>query len=168
MEFVKLGHIIDSFKLDGTFKVVSSTDFASLRYKKGNTIYLSKNNSEPLPLTIEKYHNNGKLDFIKTKEINVKEEAEQYIGYEILFNKDEAEIPEGYYRYDDLVGLRVFNEEKKEMGEVVEVKEFPAQVTLRVVSIKDTEFYVPFVPFFIKEVDLKNNTLIIHEIGGML
>ncbi len=168
MEFVKLGHIIDSFKLDGTFKVVSSTDFASLRYKKGNTIYLQKNNSEPLPLTIEKYHNNGKLDFVKTKEINVKEDAELYIGYEILFNKDEADIPEGYYRYDDLMGLKVFNENNKEMGIIIEVKEFPAQVTLKVKSIKDNEFYVPFVPFFIKDVDLKNQKIVIHEIGGML
>ena len=168
MKFLRRGHIIDSFKLDGTFKIVSSTDFASLRYKKGNNIYLQKGNEEPIKLTVLKYHTNGKLDFVKTEEINVKEEAEAYIGYEVLCNKDDASLPEGFYRYDDLKGLEIYNEDNVLLGEVIEVEEFPAQVTLRAKSLAKKEFFVPFVPFFIKDVDLENHKIIIHEIGGML
>lgn len=165
MKFVTLGYIIDSFKLDGTFKVVSNTDFASLRYQKGNVIYLSKNN-EIKECTVISYHTNNKFDFVKVEEINTKEEADEYKGYEILFDEEKANIPEGFYRYSSLINLKILNENKEELGEVKEVREYPAQVTLICLN-KDKEYQVPFVDFFIKEVNIEKGYIIIHEIGGM-
>lgn len=167
MKYVTLGYIIDSFKLDGTFKVVSSTDFATLRYQKGNTIYLNKKGIEnPIPLTMLNYHTNGKVDFVKTEEINTKEEADQYIGYEILFDEEEADIPDGFYRYSSLINLSVYNEDDEKIGEVISVQEYPAQVTL-IVKKEDKTFQIPFVEFFIKDINLKDRKIIVHEIGGM-
>lgn len=168
MKYVTLGYIIDSFKLDGTFKVVSSTDFASLRYKKGNIIYLNKRGSDNfIPLTISNYHNNGKLDFVKTIEIDTKEKAEEYIGYEILFDEEKAIIPEGFYRYSSLINLEVYNEVNEKMGVVISVMEYPAQVTLIVKGNSDKTFQIPFVEFFIKDVVIDDNKIIVHEIEGM-
>ena len=42
MEYLSLGIIIGTFSLDGSVKVLSSTDFANERYKEGNTLYLKK------------------------------------------------------------------------------------------------------------------------------
>ena len=75
MEYIKLGTIIGSFSLDGTLKIISTTDFAKERYKKGNTIYLFNKDKEYIPLTVVSFRMNGKLDFVKVNEITTKEEA---------------------------------------------------------------------------------------------
>ena len=39
-EYLLLGYIVDAFSLDGTFKVLSKTDFAKQRYQKGKEVFL--------------------------------------------------------------------------------------------------------------------------------
>ena len=38
-EYLLLGYITDAFSLDGTFKVLSKTDFAETRYQKGKEVF---------------------------------------------------------------------------------------------------------------------------------
>ena len=57
----------------------------------------------------------------------------------------------------------------KELENLVkEVEEFPAQITLRVKSLKGKDFFVPFIEAFIKNVDVESKKIIIHFMEGML
>ena len=168
MEYVKLGTIIGSFSLDGTFKVISTTDFAKERYKPGNTIYLFNKDKEYMELTVVSFRMNGKLDFVRVKEITTKEEAESYKGCDLLINKEDATLPKGYYHFSDLEGCEVFLEDSTSIGKVIKVEEYPAQNTLRVRTNDKKEILIPFVNAFIIKVDINNKKIIVRLIEGML
>lgn len=169
MEYLSLGKIIDAFALDGTLKVISTTDNGKKRYEKGNKIFLANpKNDERRELTVVSYRSNGQLDFVKVEEITTKEEAESYKGYELHVIKDKNDLNEGYYFYSDLRGCKIIDQDNEELGLVKEVEEFPAQVTLRVKRKDGKEFFVPFIKDFIVKVDIEAKTIYINRVEGML
>ena len=169
-EYLLLGYIIDSFSLDGTIKVLSKTDFAKLRYQKGNTIFFySSKTNERIPMTVSKYRSNGQFDFVKLEGINTKEDALSYKGYEIQALKDYEHMDKDTYYFSDLVGCEVLDDNGTVLGKVSLVEEFPAQLTLRVKRKgNEPDFLVPFVKAFIKNVDIEKKQIIINVIGGLL
>ena len=168
-EYLLLGYITDAFSLDGTFKVLSKTDFASKRYKKGNEIFLyNPKTKERLTVIVESFRNNGQFDFIKVNNVNYKEEALEFKGYEIQALKDYDVVGKDDYYYVDLVGCKVVDQNGKEQGKVSQVEEFPAQLTLRVKRNGKEDFFVPFVKAFIRRVDINKKEIEINIIEGML
>ncbi len=167
MEYLTLGKIIDTFSLDGTLKVFSSTNNQKKRYQEGNTLILFKD-EQSVELHVASYRSSGNIDFVKFDELNNPEEATQYIGYEIRVMKDEKDLDEGYYFYSDLRGCKVLKEDKTIIGKVKQVEEFPAQITLRCVSEQGKDFFVPYIKEFILNVDIKNKEITIKYLEGML
>ena len=168
-EYLLLGYITDAFSLDGTFKVLSKTDFADTRYQEGNEVYLcSPNTKERQIVTVEAYRSSGMFDFVKVKGVNSKEEALEFKGYEIHALKDNQIIEKDTYYYVDLVGCKVLDENGQDLGTVSQVEEFPAQLTLRVKRKGQEDFFVPFVKAFIRRVDINKKEIEINVIGGLL
>ena len=168
-EYLLLGYITDAFSLDGTFKVLSKTDFAETRYQKGKEIFLcSPNTKERTVVTVEAYRGSGMFDFVKVQGVNSKEEALAYKGYEIRAEKDYDSLEKDEYYFVDLVGCKVLDDKGQELGEVSQVEEFPAQLTLRVKRKGKEDFFVPFIKAFIRRVDINKKEIEINVIGGML
>ena len=168
-EYLLLGFITDTFSLDGTVKVLSKTDFAQLRYQEGNTIFFySPKTKERIAMTVERFRNNGQFDFVKVKELNTPEEAIAYKGYEVQVEKDYKNMEKDTYYFVDIVGCKVYDENDVILGEVSQVEEFPAQLTLRVKRKGQPDFLVPFVKAFIRSVDIINKRIVINVIGGLL
>ena len=168
-DYLLLGYIIDSFSLDGTVKVLSKTDFAKIRYQKGNTVFFySSKTKERTPMTVVSYRTSGQFDFVKVEEINSPEEAQGYKGYEIQAEKNYKHMDKDTYYFDDLVGCDMLDENGKVLGKVSQVEEFPAQLTLRVKRDKQPDFLVPFVKAFIRNVDIEKKQIVINVIGGLL
>ena len=169
MEYLLLGYIIDSFSLDGTVKVLSKTDFADLRYQKGNAIFFYNTKAkERLPMTVVSYRSNGQFDFVKVEEINSSEDAQAYKGFEVQAEKDYKNMDKDTYYFVDIVGCEVLDENGQVLGIVSQVEEFPAQLTLRVKRKGQPDFLVPFVKAFIRSVDIENKKIVINVIGGLL
>ena len=168
-EYLLLGYITDAFSLDGTFKVLSKTDFAEKRYQKGKEIFLyQKNTKQRMTVVVENYRKSGQFDFVKVQGINSKEEALEFKGYEIHALKDYQIVDKDTYYYVDLVGCEVLDEKANVLGIVSQVEEFPAQLTLRVKREGQPDFLVPFVKAFIKSVDIVKKKIVINVIGGLL
>ena len=169
MEYLSLGKIIDSFGLDGTLKVYSTTDNQKLRYKKGNKLFLyNEQEDNRIPVTVVSYRSSGNLDYVKFEEIASPEKGKEYRGFEIHTIKDTNDLKVGYYFYSDLVGCMIIDQVNNELGIVSKVEEFPAQLTLRVRRENGKDFFVPFVKQFIKKVDVESKTISINVIEGML
>lgn len=166
MEYLTLGKIIDTFSLDGSVKILSSTTNQDIRYKKGNKVFVSDNN-EMKELTIVSYRRSSNFDIVKFQEITTVDEALLLKGKEVLVIKDINDLKEGYYFYSDLKGCAVVSDNKK-LGKVIEVEEFPAQITLRCKADNGKVFFVPFVKAFIKSVDIKNKEIDINYVEGLL
>lgn len=167
MEYLSLGVIIGRFALDGSVKVLSSTDFSSDRYKKGRTLFLRKE-EDIVQVTVNKYRHSGELDIVTFNELTTPEEALAKKGYEILIDKQEAKLPKNTYHFYELESCLVYDEKDNYLGKVIKVMEYPAQITLRVKRDNGKIFQVPFVDAFIKKVDISNHKIIINVIEGML
>lgn len=169
MEYLLLGYIVGSFSLDGTIKILSKTDFADLRYQKGNQVFLySSKTKERLPVTVDSYRSNGQFDFVKLEEITSPEQAKSYKGYEVQVEKNYDNMEKDTYYFVDIVGCKVYDENDVLLGEVSQVEEFPAQLTLRVKRKGQPDFLVPYVKAFIRSVDIVNKKIVINVIGGLL
>ena len=166
MEYLTLGKIIDTFSLDGSVKILSSTTNQDIRYKKGNKVFVSDNN-EMKELTIVSYRRSSNFDIVKFQEVTTVDEALLLKGKELLVIKNINDLKEGYYFYSDLKGCIIVADGKK-LGKVIEVEEFPAQITLRCVSEQGKDFFVPFIKEFILNVDIKNKEITIKYMEGML
>lgn len=167
MKYLSLGIIIGNFSLDGSVKVLSSTDFANERYKVGNTLYLRKDD-ELIPVTVKKYRMSGNNDIVTFNEIMTPEEALAKKGYEVLINKEEAKLPKNTYHFYELEACDVYDQDGKQIGKVKKVEEYPAQITLRCIASNKKEFLVPFVDAFIIKIDIENHKIMINVIEGML
>ena len=169
MEYLLLGYIIDSFSLDGTVKVLSKTDFADVRYQKGNTVFFyNAKTKERLPMKVVSYRSNGQFDFVKVEEVNSPEEVQAYKGFEVQVEKDYKNMEKDTYYFVDIVGCEVLDEGGQVLGIVSQVEEFPAQLTLRVKRKGQPDFLVPFVKAFIRSVDIDSKKIVINVIGGLL
>jgi 16S rRNA processing protein RimM len=170
MDFLSLGKIVRTHGLDGTLVVASTTDFSVERYQKGQLLYLENpNNKEKVEVHVLSLKHVKMTDYLKLEEITSIEEAEKFKGHYILINKDDAPIPEGYYRYSDLEGCAIIEEHGKKLGTVSKVEEFPAQLTLRVKRDNGRDFFVPFIEnLFILKVDIANKEIHIKLMEGML
>ncbi len=168
MEYLTLGKVTDTFGLDGTLKVYSTTNNKELRYKKGSKIFLyNEKESTRFEYEVESFRTNGLFDFVKLKNLNI-EEASQFKGFEIQVIKDTSDLKVGYYFFSDLEGCSVVDEQGNVLGIVTKVEEFPAQNTLRVKREKEKDFFVPFIKEFILNVDIEKKQITIKVIGGML
>lgn len=170
MELLTLGKIINTHGLDGTLVCFSMTDFAPVRYKKGNKLYIFNTyNKETMPVTVVSYRNYKGMDYVKFLEIDNIDLALKYKGHEICIAKEDASMPEGYYHFHDLENCKIVDEKGKEIGKVIKVEEFPSQITLRCLSTNNKNFFVPFInDVFIKDVDLENKIITINFMEGML
>lgn len=168
MEYLKLGTINDTFSLDGTLKIYSTTNLGKLRYKNGATIYISSpDNGELLEFKVLSYRHSGLFDFVKVENITTPEEAIKYKGRDVLTIKNQSDLDDGYYFYSDLVGCKIVDKNENNLGIVRKIEEFPAHITLRV-SHNGKEYFVPFIPEFIKDVNIENKIIIIETIEGLV
>ena len=168
MEYIKIGKIVNTFGLNGELKINSFTDFNEQRFKKGNTIYILFQN-EYIAMEVLKYrvHKNMLLvSFNNYLDINL---VEKYKGCEIFFDKTAIEpLKKGEYYFFQLENLEVYSEENEYLGKVIKVEESVASNLLRIKKKDETEVLVPYISNFIKEVDLKNQKIIIHTIAGLI
>lgn len=83
----------------------------------------------------------------------------------------ESDLPpleEGEVFLSEMVGLRVLDTDGKELGEVTDVMDYPAHVTLCVALLSGSTSLVPFVPALVPEFDLDAGTVTVAAIEGLL
>ena len=166
MEYLKLGKIIDTFSLDGTVKIFSTTTNQEIRFQKGKKV-LIKTEEEYKEVTINSYRHSPKGDYLRFDEITNVDEATLLKGKELFVIKDRNDLKEGYYFFSDLIGCDTISDGEK-VGQVIDVEEYPAQITLKVKANNGKIFFVPFVKAFIKSVNIESKQIDIVLLEGML
>ena len=169
MEKVAIGKIVKAIGLNGEVKVISLTDFPSKRFKSGKEIeLLNELDNDLVKTTIEKVRLHRHLYILKFKGLDTIESVLPFLNYLIVSKKDRTIEKTGSFYYDDLVNCKVVNESNELLGKVIKVEDHPAHQTLRVLSKTNKLFFVPFVHFFIKNVDLEKKVITINEIKGLV
>ena len=169
MEYIEIGKAVNTHGLKGELKIESWSDFDEIRYQKGNTVYLHKDQeyipSNVYSVSVHKVY--SVVSFEGYEDINL---IEQYKGYTVCMSKEERHpLPEGEYYADELNGFAVVDEDGKVLGTLVDVEGTSgAQNNFRVQTPEKRQFLVPNVPEFIKSIDTEEKRITIHVEEGLL
>ena len=166
MEYLLLGKISKPHGLKGEVKIFSNTDFASLRYQKGNVVFLLSDNKY-LPLKVHSFYKYKDYDVVSFEEhldINL---INDLLGKNLYIKKSDATLPKNHYHYNDLVNLKVISD-NQEVGIVKNVIHAPANDILRCINKENKTFDIPFVNEFILDVNLSKKEIKVKLIEGIL
>ncbi len=167
--YLKVGKILKPRGLNGEVKVFSTTSFKNIRYKKGNKLFVELDKDNLIPVHVKKYSaKEGNIDVLQFEEYQNVNGLDPILGKDLLSVKDDQILKTNEYFFSDLENLVVYDENKNELGKVIKVEEFPSQITLKVEGKDKKSFFVPFNDFFIKEINISNNYIIINVIEGLL
>ena len=107
--------------------------------------------------------------FFQLKGIDTVEEAENYRNLYIKRkrNKDEKLEKDTYYIVD-LIGCRVYTDDQKELGEVIDVFSTGSNDIYVVKDELGKQVLLPAIKDVIKNVDIENRTIIVHLLEGLI
>lgn len=167
MSYLKVGTITSTRGLKGEVRVFSSSDFTSLRFKKGSKLLVKPLDSEELREVKVKSHSfDGKFDIVSFEGYETIESVTPLLKGDLLIIKEEHPLKNGYYYYSDLMSCMVY-EDDKEIGSVLKVEEYNNKISLRI-KVNDKTILLPFHENFIKNVDIEKKRIDVKLIEGML
>ena len=166
-DFLEIGQIVNSYGIKGFFKVVPFTDDIT-RFDDLETIYIEKNKKLEKKIIEEvKYHKS--LVLLKIKGIDDINDTEQYKNCILkIERKDAVELPEDTYFITDLIGIEVYDEDEKLLGNLIDI--FPTGSN-DVYVVKDElgkQILLPAIGEVIKKVDVANKKMIVKLIPGLV
>ena len=147
-----------TIKLD----VANPDDIAELRYllveEKGNLI----------PYFIENQKINGDKMFVQLQDVKKVEQAITFIGKPVFLpNELMPELAEDEFYYKEIVGFKLIDAEKGEIGAISDVLEYPTQAVIQVMK-EGKEVLIPIHDDIIEKVDKKAKTLNIKAPEGLI
>ncbi|MBR0277826.1 MAG: 16S rRNA processing protein RimM [Clostridia bacterium] len=161
MPDIEIGKILNTHGLKGDLKVEPWCDGIDV-YKYLKRIFI--NNSE---FFIENVKSVKNVFLLKLKGIEKIEDAEKYKGCTIMANQEELPpLPEGVFYIKDLIGLDVYDSENN-IGKIYDWIETGKNNVYVVKGKNGKDILIPYIESVVKNVDLKNNKMIVKLIEGM-
>lgn len=161
MNYIEVGKIVNTHALKGEVKIKSYSNMD--RFNKGNILYLGESHIEVRIKTHRVKENFDYVVFENYEDINLIEPYKNKLLY--IKETDLEELEEDEYYIKDLIGLKVYNEDKLYIGTVKNVSEYPANFMLEVLKENGKIALIPFRKEFVLEV---KDVIIIHEIEGLV
>ena len=156
--------IVNTHGVRGEVKALHYTD-GELFFKKVKTVY--KENGEAVKILSWKFHKGSvilKLDGVE--ELN---DAEK-LKFVKLYAKetDLPKLPKGEYYFFELIGLTALLPDGEELGKVTNVIENNASNLLEITKADGEKALIPNIPVFVSDVKIKEGTIHITPIEGLI
>ncbi|XP_027770621.1 uncharacterized protein LOC107010044 isoform X2 [Solanum pennellii] len=186
--FVETGYIYSVHGLQGEVRVKATTDFPELRFSQPGRRWLRQQVTgrdiiQEIELVEGRGHPGQKSWILKFHEINTIEQAQKLVGSALLVkDEDRPILEEGEFYTPDLVGMKVFLKETRELvGTVINVFNSGASDLLHVELLPDQNarpqleggasgplVWVPFVEAIVPNIDLSKREMLITPPKGLL
>lgn len=166
-EFLKVGIITSTHGVRGEVKVFPTTDDVK-RFKKLKSVYLDTG-KEKLPLEIENVKFFKQMVILKFKGIDSLNDVEKYRQKELLVTRENAvKLHKDEYFIADLIGIRIFDEENKEIGVLDDVMLTGANDVYVINMLDGRELLLPAIKQCILKVDVEDRYMQVHILDGLL
>lgn len=107
--------------------------------------------------------------FLKFKEIHSVEEAESLRNAELYIEREQlTKLSKTEYYVHDLVGIGVFDENDRPVGELIEVESYPSSDVYVVRATDGKCHMIPAIKEVVKQVDIKSSRMTIRVMEGLL
>ncbi len=169
MDLVLIGNISRPFGVDGEVRLTSKTSFPEDRFVPGRKVVLRKEGKADLNTEIVSVRGTLEQPIVLFAALASPEEALSYKGFGVYLNKEDAPLPEGYYRFEDLKGLAVIDEQGNRLGSITDVLQYSRTPILKARKDDGKNFTFPFLfDEFILEIDIKGKKMKIRRVEGLL
>jgi len=163
--YVSVGKLGRPRGVHGEIWITPDTDFLE-RFADLKLIYL-RNRAEWEEFKVISSRVISNRPAIRLEGIKTPEDASRLTNRELaVIAEDIVELPSNTYYQFDLVGCKVYDDEKGELlGELVDIHHYPANDVYVIRGVHGREVLYPAVKQFIKTVDVENKRLVVAEAG---
>ena len=165
MNYYNVGKIVNTQGLQGEMRVMSVTDFAEERFKKGSVLALfDKKDNFVMNVEIASHRKMKNFDIVKFKGMYHINDIEKYRDFTLkVAEKDLSDLDEGEFYYHEIIGMNVYEQDVL-IGAIKEILQ-PGANDVWVVKRKGKrDLLLPYIPPVVLNIDLENS--LEHSIVG--
>ncbi len=168
-DFILIGVIRKVRGNKGDLKVESMSDFPE-RFSRLDEVFVRKTNSaQAVKVEIEKSEFVNNYAVMKLKGIDTYDDAAAFVGAEVLVPESgPVAPPPGTYFIDSLIGMNVKTADRGKIGVVKDVLSNLKQSMLLISLDDGSEFNLPFVNAFVRNVDEVAKEVTVELIEGLI
>ncbi len=167
--FYKVGKIVNTQGLRGEVRVISTTDFAEERYKKGTELAIFKDGEFLIFVTVASHRRHKNFDLLTFEGMNRIEDVEKYKECLLKVAEEQlTELEDDEFYYHEIIGLEIVTDEGEVLGKVAEILS-PGSNDVWVVKQKGKkELLIPFIEPVVYKVDKEEKKAYIHLLEGLI
>lgn len=165
-KFLEIGKIVRTHGIKGDVKIIPWCDDSSIMVGLSHLFFDCEGRSLK---HIESVKRSKNAVIVKFLDINSVEYAQEIVGRIVYIYREDIILPEGRYFIQDLIGMRVYDVDNKNIyyGKIVDVLQPGANDVYRVVDDNDVERLVPVIDDVVIDLDWDNNLIYIRPLEGL-
>lgn len=163
MEYINIGKIVNTHGIKGEVRILSNFKFKEKVFIKDFIIYIGKEKNKEI---ITSYRHHKMFDMITMEGITNINDVLKYKGEYVYINKSDLKLDSDEYLDEDLINFNVIMN-KNIIGKVTNIRKDTYQKQL-VVNKEGIEVLVPLVYGIIKNINLKEQTIELENIEGLI
>ena len=165
--FYKVGKIVNTQGLRGEVRVISTTDFAEERYKKGTELAIFKDGEFLTFVTVASHRRHKNFDLLTFEGMNRIEDVEKYKECLLKVAEEQlTELEDDEFYYHEIIGLEVYEGDNL-IGTIKEILQ-PGANDVWVVKRKGKrDLLLPYIPPVVLNVDIPNNRVDVELLEGL-
>lgn len=171
MEYVRIGKIVNTHGIRGEVRIMATTDFASERFKKGNTLHIFNSKNELVESVVVKSHRVHKnfdlVVFEGMENINLVERFKTMIVKFVKDQKEDVLAADEFY-YEDIIGCEAVTTSGEVIGTVADILETGANDVWVIKRKGQANVLVPYVDDFVESIDVTAKKVVIIPVPGLL
>jgi 16S rRNA processing protein RimM len=169
-KWFNVGKIVNTHGIKGEVRVISRTDFPEARYKVGNVLYLFlPKSTTPIELTIKSHRTHKNFELLTFEGFENINDVEKFRDGILKVPESQlGELNEDEYYYHEIIGCMVFTMNGDEIGKITEILTPGANDVWVVKGKGGKEVLIPYIYDVVKKVDIKEKTVFIEPMEGLL
>ena len=168
MNYFNVGKIVNTQGLQGEMRVLSVTDFAEERFKKGNKLALfDKKDQFVMDVEIASHRKAKNFDIIKFKGMYHINDIEKYRDFSLkVAEEDLTDLEDGEFYYHEIIGLEVYENDLL-LGTIKEILQ-PGANDVWVVKRKGKrDLLLPYIPPVVLGIDIEQGRVDVEIPEGL-
>ncbi|KGM36268.1 ribosome maturation factor RimM [Streptococcus sinensis] len=168
MNYFNVGKIVNTQGLQGEMRVLSVTDFAEERFKKGNKLALfDKKDQFVMDVEIASHRKVKNFDIIKFKGMYHINEIEKFRDFTLKVREEDlTDLEDGEFYYHEIIGLEVYENDVL-LGTIKEILQ-PGANDVWVVKRKGKrDLLLPYIPPVVLGIDIERGRVDVEIPEGL-
>jgi len=163
-----VGKIVNTHGIRGELKVLRITDFED-RFQIGETLYIARENADPVPLTIDNHRMNKGFDRVHFTDYDDINDVEAFkVAYLQIAESHLTELDENEFYYNEIIGCDVFTANGENVGIITEILAPGANDVWVVKRENGSEVLIPYIEDIVKSVNVERADITIEPMEGLL